>query len=325
MPVLGIDVGGTNVRAMVADEQGQVLSFREAKTPLGSVDSLLSLIADMAGEARSCVRGNVRAAGVGFPGLIDFKRGVVRCSPNLPEFHDVAFAAMLSERLGVRVFLGNDVNIAALGERWLGAGMRFEDFAFITLGTGLGSGLIVNGRSFWGGTGYAAELGHLVVEPDGARCACGNVGCLEAYCSANGLRSRAAALRDSGEESAMWSMVDNDFRLSTFDFRLTPQIVDLAASRGDALAIKLLSDAARYLGIAIAALCDLVGIRVAIVGGRMANMEFDILGAAQAEANRRSICARAGDISEISVIRSSLGDKAGCLGAIRYAMDSLSG
>ena len=315
MPVLGIDVGGTNVRAMAADEQGRILSFLDAKTPLGSVDSLLSLIADIAGEACSRVRGNVRAAGVGFPGLIDFRRGVVRCSPNLPEFHDVAFAAMLSERLGVRVFLGNDVNIAALGERWLGAGMQFDDFAFITLGTGLGSGLIVNGRPFWGGTGYAAELGHLVVAPDGARCACGNVGCLEAYCSANGLRSRAAARRESGEESAMWSMVGNDGDL-------TPQIVDLAASRGDALAIKLLSDAARYLGIAIAALCDLVGIRVAIVGGRMANMEFDILGAAQAEANRRSICARA---SDISVIRSSLGDKAGCLGAIRYAMDSLSG
>ena len=318
MPVLGIDVGGTNVRAMAADEQGQVLSFREAKTPLGSIDSLLSLIAAISAEARLRVRGNVLAAGVGFPGLIDFRRGVVRCSPNLPEFHDVAFAAMLSERLGVRVFLGNDVNIAALGERWLGAGMQFEDFAFITLGTGLGSGLIVDGRPFWGGTGYAAELGHLVVEPDGARCACGNVGCLEAYCSASGLRSRAAALRESGEESAMWSMIGNDGDL-------TPEIVDQAASRGDALAIKLLSDAARYLGIAIAALCDLVGIRVAIVGGRMANMEFDILGAAQAEANRRSICARASDISDISVIRSSLGDKAGCLGAIRYAMDSLSG
>ncbi len=315
MPVLGIDVGGTNVRGMVADERGEVLSFNEASTPHDSVDSLLSLIADMAGQLYSGAGRSVRAAGAGFPGLIDSGRGVVCYSPNLPEFHDVAVAAMLSERLGVKVFLANDVNVAALGERWLGAGVQFEDFAFITLGTGLGSGLIVNGRPFWGGTGYAAELGHLVVEPDGARCACGDNGCLEAYCSASGLRSRAAALRDGGQQSAMWSMIDDDGDL-------TPQLVDFAASRGDALARRLLSDAGRYLGIAIAALSDLVGIRTAIVGGRMANMKFDILGAAQAEANRRSICARAADIS---VIRSALGDKAGCLGAVRYAMDCLNG
>jgi len=315
MPVLGVDVGGTNVRGMVADERGEILSFHEARTPPDSVDSLLSLIAGMAGQLSSEAGVKLRAAGAGFPGLIDSVRGVVRYSPNLPEFHDAPVAAMLGERLGMKVFLGNDVNVAALGERWLGAGIRFDDFAFITLGTGLGSGLIVNGRPFWGGTGHAAELGHLVVEPDGARCACGDSGCLEAYCSANGLRSRAAAMRESGKQSAMWSMIDDDGAL-------TPQVVDLAASRGDALARRLLSDAGRYLGIAIAALSDLVGIRTAIVGGRMANMEFDILGAAQDEANRRSLCARVG---RISVIRSLLGDKAGCLGAIRYAMDCLDG
>jgi len=315
MPVLGVDVGGTNTRGMVADERGEVLSFHEARTPRDSVDSLLSLIADIVGQLRSEVPGNIRAAGAGFPGLIDFKQGVVRYSPNLPELHDLPVAAMLSERLGMKVFLGNDVNVAALGERWLGAGVQFEDFAFITLGTGLGSGLVLNGRPFWGGTGYAAELGHLVVEPDGARCACGDNGCLEAYCSANGLRARAAALRDSGRQSAMWTMIDDDGDV-------TPQVVDLAASRGDALARRLLSDAGRYLGIAIAALSDLVGLRTAIVGGRMANMEFDILGAAQDEANRRSLCARA---DGICVIGSSLGDKAGCLGAIRYAMDCLDG
>ena len=113
----------------------------------------------------------------------------------------------------------------------------------------------------------------------------------------------------------MWSMIEGDGDL-------TPRLVDLAAAQGDALAKRLLVDAGRYLGIAIAALCDLVGIRVAIVGGRMADMNFDILAAARDEANRRSLCARAG---RISVIRSSLGDRAGCLGAIRYAMDCVNG
>ncbi len=315
MRVLGIDVGGTNVRGVAADDHGEVLSFIEGKTPRDSVDSLVSAIVEMARKLRSDAGGSVEAVGVGFPGLIDFERGVVCYSPNLPMFRDVALAGILRERLGLSVFLANDVNVAAIGEKWLGAGKELDDFALLTLGTGLGSGLIVGGLPFWGGTGFAAEMGHLVVQPDGAPCTCGDRGCLEAYCSARGLLSRALSFKSSGDKSVMWDMTDDDEGL-------TPQLIDLAASRGDAVAIRLLSDAARYLGIAIAALADLVGIRTVLLGGRMVNMKFDIASAAQDEANRRSICARAG---RISVMRSALGDKAGSMGAARYAMACLNG
>jgi len=315
MRVIGMDVGGTNVRGAVVDGLGQVLSFTEGKTPRDSVDSLVSAVVEMVGKLRSDAGGPVEAVGLGFPGLIDFKGGVVRYSPNLPMFRDVALAGFLRQRLGLSVFLANDVNVAAIGEKWLGAGKELDDFALLTLGTGLGSGLIVGGSPFWGGTGFAAELGHLVVQPDGAPCVCGDKGCLEAYCSAGGLRARAMSFKASGESSIMWDMIDDDEGL-------TAQLIDLAASRGDAVAIGLLSDAARYLGIAIAALADLVGIRTVLLGGRMVNMRFDISSAAQDEANRRSICARAG---RISVSRCELGDKAGSIGAARYAMACLNG
>ncbi|MBN2209627.1 MAG: ROK family protein [Candidatus Coatesbacteria bacterium] len=315
MLILGIDVGGTNVRGAVADETGEVISFTEAKTPVQAVEPLLEVVVAIANDLQSETGDSIRAAAIGFPGLVDFTSGVVRYSPNLPAFKNVQFSKMVSQRLDIDVYLANDANLAAMGERWLGVGRDITNFAFITLGTGVGSGLIINGRPFWGGSGYSAELGHLKVEPDGALCPCGDRGCLEAYCSASGLCARAVEAKRRGEKSIMW---ETGAECDSLD----GQAVDDAASKGDALACRLLTEAGKYLGQALAALRDLVGIEAAIIGGRMANMKFDILEMAQDEANQRAITAR---VSRITVLRSSLGDKAGCLGAIRYALDRHNG
>ena len=311
MPLLGIDVGGTNLRGAIVDESGKVLSSHEERTPIDDVALLVDAIDEIVSKLHRDAGCSASACGIGFPGIIDSSQGLVFYSPNLPNFVDLALSELLCDRLGIDVYLGNDANLAALGEMWLGAGSDKSSFVHITLGTGLGSGLIINRKPFWGGSGYAAELGHLTVQPDGEICACGKRGCLE-YCSASGLCSRALRCRSDGIASQMWDMMGDD------DSRLNPQLIDQAALNGDALACRLLSEAGKYLGIAMAALCDTCGIHVALLGGRMVNMKFDIIKVARDEANERSLLART---REFSVEKAALGDMAGCIGAVRYALD----
>lgn len=315
MAVLGIDVGGTNTRCVGADAEGRVLGFREARTPVGGVEALVNRLAELADGVSRDAGTKMAAAGVGFAGLIDSENGIVRYSPNLPSWREVRLAKMLGDILGMRVFLGNDANLAAIGEMWLGVGREVEDFLLVTLGTGVGSGVIIGGRPFWGASGYAAELGHVIVEPGGALCACGNRGCLEAYCSAGGLRRRLSDARRRGVSSAVWSMAEGDSALG-------PKELDKAAASGDKLARQLLTDAGKYLGVALATVANLLGIETVVVGGRMSKIGFDVLGTAQREANRLAMVSR---IGSISVRRSLVGDRAGCLGACKYALDSMGG
>ena len=312
MAFIGIDVGGTNVRGALVDCDGRILTWHEERTPVESVDRLIDSLTWVVLSLKRGSEGEIRAVGVGFPGLIDVENGVVKYSPNLPAYSELELAELLADKSGLPVFLANDANLAAVGEMWLGGGRDFKSFVLITLGTGLGSGLIIDGKPFWGGTGYAAELGHITVEPDGERCGCGQKGCLEAYCSATGLVKRANRLKKEGELSSLW---EED---PAADVVVTPEAIDEAASDGDGLASLLLLDAARYLGIAVAGLVNVAGIEAAVVGGRMANMSFDILRLAEEEANSRAMTSR---IARVKVVKSQLGDRAGCLGAARYAMD----
>ncbi len=187
---VGLDFGGTNVKGGAITEQGAVLGERSIPIHLegGSAD-VLDRSAELAREL-----GAAGVLGVGIAGLLDRARGLLVESPNLPQMNGVDIVGGLSERLGIpreRVILENDAKCAALGEQWLGAGRGKQDFIAVTLGTGIGGGLVLGGKLFVGPAGNAGEIGHVVVEPAGPRCGCGSLGCLETLASATAARRRA--------------------------------------------------------------------------------------------------------------------------------------
>ena len=182
MRAVGIDLGGTNIKAGAVDAQGRILERRSI--PTGLADGAQAVIARMAGLAREL--GIEGPLGVGSPGLIDAAGGRILECPNLHDLQEVPLRDELARHLGIassRVVLENDANVAALGEHWLGAGRGVDDVLVVTLGTGVGGGLVLGGKLYSGPGGMAGEIGHIVVDPSGPRCGCGRLGCLETLAS----------------------------------------------------------------------------------------------------------------------------------------------
>src|SRR5713226_3639409 len=201
---IGVDLGGTNLRIAAVDDGGCLLEkiTLGTKVALGKdqvINDMCSAIQQLSDKYRS--RASLQGIGIGVPGIIDMKTGMLRESPNLPGWADSAVRAQIEQRLGTRVILENDANAAALGEKWLGAARDIEDMAILTLGTGVGGGLVLGGRIWHGMTGMAGEFGHITVEPEGVPCPCGNRGCLERYASATAVVRMA---REAIASGAAW-------------------------------------------------------------------------------------------------------------------------
>ena len=184
---IGVDLGGTNLRIAAVDEQGTLVEkvTLGTKVSLGRdhvIDDMCDAIQRMSEKYKDTAP--LMGIGIGVPGIIDMQTGLVRESPNLPDWVDYPVRADIEQRLKTVVILENDANVAALGEKWLGAAKDFDDVAMLTLGTGVGGGLVLGGTIWRGANGMAGEFGHTTVEPDGHPCGCGNHGCLEQYASA---------------------------------------------------------------------------------------------------------------------------------------------
>src|SRR5215470_724420 len=184
---IGVDLGGTNLRVAVVDSAGKLLEKLTTGTEVARGRE--RVIAEMCNDiqklaAQFSSSGALSGIGIGVPGIIDISTGFLRESPNLPGWADYPVRDEIERRLGTRVVLENDANAAAMGEKWLGAGVATDSLAMLTLGTGVGGGLILEGHIWHGMTGMAGELGHLVVDPEGHACGCGGRGCVEQYASA---------------------------------------------------------------------------------------------------------------------------------------------
>lgn len=190
---IGVDLGGTNLRAAAIDAQGKLLDKIAGSTELQAgrdavIDDMVKSI-----EALRARLGehNLRGVGIGLPGFILIDKGIIVGSNNMPEFENYPVRDEIEKRLGAKVILENDANAAALGEKWMGAGREVDDLVLLTLGTGIGGGIIVNGRVLHGHLGMAGELGHLTVVPNGNPCGCGNRGCVEKHASATAIAAMA--------------------------------------------------------------------------------------------------------------------------------------
>ncbi len=198
--------------------------------------------------------------GIGVPGIIDMPTGMVRESPNLPGWSDYPVRTEIEKRLGAPVILENDANVAAFGEKWLGAGRHVGDLAMLTLGTGVGGGLVLNGKIWHGMTGMAGEFGHMTVDPEGQQCGCGNRGCLEQYASATAIVRMAREVIATGDAAGLAKAASSDLEFSA------KEIYNLSI-QGDEQARRIFRRVGRALGIALSTMVNGLNLEMYVIGG----------------------------------------------------------
>jgi glucokinase len=329
---IGVDLGGTNLRIAAVDDQGNLLE----KITLGTNLSLGRdrVIDDMCGAIQNISEKYKNSApllgiGIGVPGIVDVEAGMMRAAVNLPGWADYPARAEIERRLRTMVILENDGNVAALGEKWLGAARDFSDMAMLTLGTGVGGGLLLGGAIWHGVNGMAGEFGHITVESDGPLCGCGNRGCLELYASATAVvrMAREAAASNPGSRLALAAAVGAEFSAES--------IYNLAI-QGDEDARRIFQRVGRSLGIALSTLVNVLNLPVYVIGGGAASAWDAFAPALFAELRQRSVVYAAnepGDPSPtattlvnpgaakgIIVAPALLGSDAGLYGAARMPM-----
>jgi glucokinase len=264
---IGVDLGGTNLRIAAVSVQGQMLE----KVTLGTKVAMGPdhVITEMCDAIRQLTEkygrsGKFLGAGLGIPGIIDLDTGTIRKSANLPGFSEYPVHAEAEQRLGTRVLLDNDANVAALGEQWLGAARGVPNMAMITLGTGIGGGIVLDGTIFHGMNGMAGEFGHVTVEPEGYPCGCGNRGCAERYASATGIVRMAQEAIAAGEAPSLAKAAGADAEFSA------KSIYNLAI-QGDEAARRIFRRFGRALGIMMAGLVNILNLEMYVIGGGVAS------------------------------------------------------
>src|SRR5436190_21889839 len=246
---IGLDLGGTNLRAGAIDKSGKLLEKVSGATPLaaGREPVLADRVAVISEVRSRCGKDGLAGIGVGVPGFIRSKDGVIGNSNNLAFLENFPIRDELERRLGTQVILENDANSAALGEKWMGAGREVDDLVLLTLGTGIGGGIISDGKVLHGYLGMAAELGHLTVVPNGNPCGCGNQGCLEKHASATAITAMANLLH----------LGDHLEPKDVYDF----------AMKGDERAIRVFDIMGEMLGVALAMLANVFNAPLYLLSG----------------------------------------------------------
>lgn len=312
---IGIDLGGTNIKTGVIDETGKLLA--KASTPTRAAEGSKVVVDVMAKAAHDIAQqagldiSKVNGIGIGSPGPIDFAKGIVLDTPNLPGFRNAPLRDMIADATGRPAVLENDANAAAFGEFWAGAAKdtAIQSIAMLTLGTGVGSGIIIDGEILHGSAGLGGEGGHMILVPNGRLCGCGQRGCLEAYTSASHTARRATeAVADTGQKSSLPRNTD-----------LTSEMVFEHAEQGDALALRIVNETAEYLGIACINLCRLLDPQMIVFAGGMihaGDFLFDKINAAF----RKHAWTVAED--HVAIAPASLGNDAGLIGAGAVAADA---
>jgi glucokinase len=304
----GVDLGGTNIAFALADAEGRILD--RAAIPTASHEGPQGVLARIAAQILKMTP-HPRALGMGVPGLIDLDRGITRFFPNFPtQWRDVPVADILSARLNCPVRLLNDARAAALGELTFGKGKSARTMVFFTLGTGIGGGVVVDGKLHLGPLGAAGELGHQTILPDGPLCGCGNHGCLEALASGPAITAEGVRLMKAGLAPKLYAAVDGDAG------QVTPKIMTEAALAGDSAVHDALLRAARFLGIGVANMVTALHPDLIVLGGGVAGIGGLLFDTVRATVHAR---VRMFPVDGVRIEPSALGDAAGVLGAIALA------
>ena len=262
----GIDLGGTKVQAAVVDEEFNVLGDARVPTPTegGPADVIDAMAGAMkeAAEKAGIETSELAGVGVGSPGVIDEDAGTVTSARNLPDWEGShPMRDELSGQLGAPVRIDNDVNVATAAEFELGAAREFSSLLGVFWGTGVGGGIVLDGKP-WGGAGAAGEIGHVVVEMGGAKCPCGRRGCMEAYAGRGAMEVKARKLHEDGRKTVLFKIMEERGRP-----RLTSGVWKRALDRDDELAHELIDRAVRALGAGVASCCNVLDVEAVVIGG----------------------------------------------------------
>ena len=260
---IGVDLGGTNLRIAAVEETGKLLGKVTTGTQVvRGRDFVIAEMCDAIRALASRFQGSstLLGAGIGVPGIIDKRTGMLRESPNLPGWNDYPVRDELERRLDVPAVLENDANVAALGENWLGAAKDMDDMCMITLGTGVGGGIVMRQRIWTGMTGMAGELGHITIEPNGPRCNCGNLGCVEQYASATAVLRMAREAIAGGKAPEL-------ARAAASDPEFSAKVVYNLAAQGDRAAAEIFRRVGWALGVLLADLVNVLNLHMYVIGG----------------------------------------------------------
>lgn len=311
---IGIDIGGTAIKGGAVTSSGRVLAHLDAPTESGTgldavVEQVAAMVTSLVGMA-SLEPKRVAALGVGVPGLVDYQDGHVIDCANLPGWENKPVAKLLDARTGYSIVMENDANNAALAEARIGAGRGAESMVLITLGTGVGSGIVIDSVLWHGDAGTAGEVGHWIVQPGGRRCSCGQQGCLEVYASATATWRRVVEAVEAGESSALEAHVRSDQPL-------TSQDVVEAAKGGDAVAKRAWDESCRYLAIASINLQHALNPHCIVFGGGMSAAGDLLLSNVQGQC-AEMMSKRLGALPDLRL--AELGNDAGFIGAALNAL-----
>lgn len=313
--VVGVDLGGTNivVGAMRADGSASYGVHSAPTRSQEGADAVIARIVRMVEETIAVTlretgadRRTVRGIGIGSPGPLDRERGVVLVTPNLG-WREVALRDRVAEAVGLPATLDNDANCATLGEWWIGAARGARHVVGMTIGTGIGGGLILDGRLYHGTSDVAGEIGHMTIDQTGRRCGCGNYGCLEAYASGPAIADRAREALAYEPDSILPTLVAGDLS------RITAATVYDAAARADAVAIEVVRDTARFLGTGIANLLNIFNPDVVVIAGGVTHAGDALFVPLRAEVRRRAFRPA---FDACRIVPGSLPGTAGVVGAV---------
>ena len=308
---IGIDLGGTDIKAGLVSATGElscqvVLPTHVDAGPKAVASRIAEATREVVAKAEEQRTTDIIGIGLGAPGLIIAETGVVHFSPNFPGWTDIPLVDDVKKALGIQslpVFMDNDVNAMTLGELRHGAGVGYQSIVALTLGTGVGGGVVIDGQVYHGSRNTAGELGHTVVEPNGRYCGCGNQGCLEAYAGAKNIVERTQEKIAAGSNTKLTS-------------ELTPKRIAAAAHAGDSLAVEIFAETGVYIGIALTSIAHVLNPEVAIIGGGIAEAGESLL----FEPIRNEFTRRAMDIPRMmKVVPATLGNRAGIVGAAMLA------
>lgn len=314
LPVLAVDLGGTKIAAALVSEDNKIIAREHVLTlaaegqeaVIGRLFSAIDALLKQKGLSR------IHSICLAVAGPIDVNRSVVSASPNLPGWRNVAIREIVARRYQVSTFLLNDAKAAALGEHRLGAGRGISNLVYVTVGTGIGGGIIINGKLYSGTSGCAGEIGHMTIDVSGPVCSCGNIGCWEVLASGTALAREAIRLLKSGKKSSLTEMVGGKLDA------VTAEKIALAAQSGDSLALKVISRTAAYLGVGLINLVNIFNPEMIVIGGGLSKVGDLLLEPAKRVMKERafSLCAE-----RVRIVTAQLGDDVGVLGAALFARE----
>ncbi len=314
--ILGVDLGGTKIATVVATAQGEILSRGYSPTlaqagPDAVISSIFTTIEETVAQDKVELS-QLLGIGIAAAGIIDGDNGKVVFSPNLPGWNEVPLRDAVEQRFGVPAYLGNDANLAALGEWCFGVEKKVANLIYITVSTGIGGGIIADGKLYTGACGTAGEVGHMTIDVNGPRCNCGNIGCWESLASGTALAREAVKQINQGAYTSIIEFVNGDVS------RIDAKIVSLAARQGDKLAKELISHLGYYFGVGLANLVNIFNPELILIGGGLAKMGDLLLEPAINVVKERAFKT---PLNSVEIKPALLGDDSGVLGAVALVLE----